>query len=140
MDLDQWPDPGPNPTCAARGPRAQERLHPWAALIQTRSSRTGFSPELPSPPEPVVLAGAVQTEGHPWGQFSTLQGHRDGDMVPGFILTPSCSSPALPSPWHPRGHKMAWQSHPGATALPAPLAPSGTLPTTPQPQRPGGMR
>lgn len=115
MDLDQRPDPGPNPRCAAQGPRAWEQPHPWAALIQTWSDGTEF----PSSPGPVALAGAVQTEGHPWGQFPALQGRRDGDMVGGLILIPVASPQPLAC-W--RGHKMAWQSHPGAAALLAPPA------------------
>lgn len=116
MDLDQRPDPGPNPKGAARGPRAWEQPHPWAALIQTWSGGTEF----PSSPGPVVLAGAVQTEGHPLGQFPALQGRRDGDMVGELILIPAAAPQPLAC-W--RGHKMAWQSHPGAAAFLAPPAP-----------------
>lgn len=36
---------------------------------------------------------------------------------------PCCSSPCLSIPWHRHGHKMAWQSHPATTTLPAPPEP-----------------
>lgn len=95
------PEPGPGSPGPAWGPGAPELLR-----VPPQSPRRATGQPQPQVPSPLVLAGAMQAEGHPW------ELPPPGLLWDGDVVQSPCPAPSSPVPQHRHGHKMAWQSHP----------------------------